>query len=206
MTEPFDGRCAGLLLAAGSGSRFGGPKALALVENRPLVARAVDVLRGGGCRPVHVVVGAYADEVSAVVPSAAVTVHAADWERGMGESLRVGLTSLTDTSVSAVLIHLVDLPDVGADLVARFVAAACPDALIRATFADAIGHPVLVGRTWWPTLLANLSDSDPRTGARSFLNDHRALTLLECSDLATGRDVDYAADLAHFLDGTLRGQ
>ncbi|MFH5232548.1 nucleotidyltransferase family protein [Antrihabitans spumae] len=206
MTEHFDGRCAGLLLAAGSGSRFGGPKALALMENRSLVARAVDVLRGGGCRPVHVVVGAQADEVSALVPFDASAVHAADWERGIGESLRVGLTSLTDTNASAVLIHLVDLPDVGADLVARFVAVARPDALVRAMFDDAIGHPVLVGRTWWPTLLASLSDSDPRTGARSFLNDHQALTLLECSDLATGRDVDYAADLAHFVHGTLRRQ
>ncbi|MYW10849.1 NTP transferase domain-containing protein, partial [Streptomyces sp. SID2563] len=55
---------AGLLLAAGGGRRLGGrPKALLEHRGRPLVEHALRTLREGGCGPVHVVLGASADEV-----------------------------------------------------------------------------------------------------------------------------------------------
>ena len=46
---------AGLVLAAGSGSRYGGPKALVPFEGELLVERAVRLLTEGGCAPVVVV-------------------------------------------------------------------------------------------------------------------------------------------------------
>ncbi|HEY5335252.1 MAG TPA: NTP transferase domain-containing protein, partial [Mycobacteriales bacterium] len=49
---------AGLLLAAGSGSRMGGPKALLSWRGRPLVEHGIRTLLEGGCDPVVVVVGA----------------------------------------------------------------------------------------------------------------------------------------------------
>ncbi|MCG5440355.1 NTP transferase domain-containing protein, partial [Micromonospora foliorum] len=54
---------AGLLLAAGAGRRFGRPKALVELDGEPLVRRAIRLLGDGGCAPVHVVLGAGADEV-----------------------------------------------------------------------------------------------------------------------------------------------
>ena len=59
---------AGLLLAAGAGTRFGGPKALVAFHGRSLVERGVDLLRAAGCDPVVVVVGAQANRVAALVP------------------------------------------------------------------------------------------------------------------------------------------
>ena len=48
----------GLVLAAGAGRRFGGPKALVDFRGVRLVDRAVGLLRAGGCDRVLVVSGA----------------------------------------------------------------------------------------------------------------------------------------------------
>jgi nicotine blue oxidoreductase len=50
---------AGLVLAAGEGKRFGGPKAPYVHNGERLVDRAVSVLANAGCNPVFVVLGAW---------------------------------------------------------------------------------------------------------------------------------------------------
>ncbi|WP_329454892.1 nucleotidyltransferase family protein [Streptomyces sp. NBC_01497] len=88
---------AALLLAAGGGRRLGGrPKALLPYRGRPLVEHALRVLREGGCGPVHVVLGAAADEVRERADlSGCVPVVNPRWAEGMGSSLRAGLDALT---------------------------------------------------------------------------------------------------------------
>ena len=86
----------GLLLAAGAGRRMGMPKALVRDDvGEPWLLRGVATLREGGCEDVTVVLGAAADEASALLDGAGVdVVVATDWAEGMGASLRAGLASL----------------------------------------------------------------------------------------------------------------
>ncbi|MEH3069009.1 MAG: NTP transferase domain-containing protein [Aeromicrobium erythreum] len=108
------GELHGLVLAAGAGRRLGRPKATVVdADGEAWVARAVRVLREGGCDPVHVVLGADADTARALVPPDARVVVADDWAEGMSASLRAGLRAVAATTADAVMIHLVDLPDVG---------------------------------------------------------------------------------------------
>ncbi|UPK74501.1 NTP transferase domain-containing protein [Nocardioidaceae bacterium SCSIO 66511] len=181
---------AGLLLAAGAGTRMGGPKAL--VEGADGVAWAVSsarVLRDGGCDEVVVVVGAAAQRVRKLLEDEPVrTVLASAWSDGMGASLRVGLSALaTNSRADAAVIHLVDLPDVGADVIERMVAVATPDALARAAYDDRRpGHPVVIGRDHWPgAIAAAVGDR----GARDYLASREVATV-DCSDLASGIDID----------------
>jgi len=179
----------GLLLAAGAGRRAGGPKALRSdLTGRPWVQHGVDVLLSGGCRRVHVVVGAAGDEVAALLAGLerVAVVRCSEWSRGMGASLRSGLTSLDPAATDAVLVHLVDLPDVDARVVTRVAARAGRTALARATYEGRPGHPVLIGAGHWSALLAGLDDEG---GAQAYLRAHDAETV-ECADLATGKDVD----------------
>uniref|UniRef100_UPI0013020E27 nucleotidyltransferase family protein n=1 Tax=Amycolatopsis lexingtonensis TaxID=218822 RepID=UPI0013020E27 len=81
---------AGLLLAAGAGRRFGGPKALAELDGEPLVRRALRTLTAAGCTPIRVVLGAAADQVRPLLPDPEAAVFAEDWQTGMGASLRAG--------------------------------------------------------------------------------------------------------------------
>jgi CTP:molybdopterin cytidylyltransferase MocA len=89
----------GLLLAGGAGRRMGGPKALVELDGRPLLLRALDALRDGGCTPLVVVLGAAAERVAELLPADVRAVVAADWAEGMGASLRTGLDALVRTSV-----------------------------------------------------------------------------------------------------------
>ncbi|MGA1145657.1 MAG: NTP transferase domain-containing protein, partial [Candidatus Nanopelagicales bacterium] len=54
-----DSSVAGVVLAAGEGKRFGGPKAPFEYDGERLVDRAVRVLREAGCDPVFVILGAW---------------------------------------------------------------------------------------------------------------------------------------------------
>jgi CTP:molybdopterin cytidylyltransferase MocA len=182
---------AGLLLAAGAGRRYGMPKAL--VDGGAWLRRAVTTLTDGGCDPVLVVVGAQADEVIPLVPDMAGTVLAADWAEGMGASLRAGLAELIRSAppqVQAALVHLVDLPDVDASVVRRLVALASPSAVARAGFESQPGHPVLLGRQHWAGIV---SSAHGDRGARDWLAGRSDLVVVDCSDLASGIDVDRPA-------------
>jgi CTP:molybdopterin cytidylyltransferase MocA len=170
---------AGILLAAGAGTRYGAPKVLA-AEGRWLAA-AVAALSGGGCDDVAVVLGAALVDV----PAPARVVVAEDWASGMAASLRAGFAALSDAD--RAVIHLVDVPDVTASVVRRVLAAAAPSGLARATYAGNPGHPVVVARRWWGSLLNTLQGD---AGAREFLSGRADLTLVECGDLARGDDVD----------------
>lgn len=178
----------GLLLAGGAGRRLGAPKALVRdAEGAPWLLRAVDVLRAGGCGSVTVVLGASAEQARDLLSDEAATVVVArDWDEGMGASLRCGLASLPDQATSA-LVHLVDLPDVGPAVVRRLLAVGGGrQVLARATYGGRAGHPVVLGRDHWAGI-AEVATGD--RGARDYLTSHQ-VAMVECGDLASGRDVD----------------
>lgn len=191
------GTVAGLLLAAGGGRRLGGrPKALLEHHGRPLVEHAARVLRDGGCRPVHIVLGAAAAEVRARAELSGYTVSEnPDWAQGMGSSLRVGLAALAGSGAEAALVALVDQPGIGAVAVARVRAAYDGEqALAAASYEGRRGHPVLFGAARWAAVAASAQGDQ---GAREYLRRHAAaLTLVECGDVAEAYDIDTPEDLS----------
>ncbi len=191
----------GILLAAGAGTRMGRPKALVRDDDgTSWLLRSVASLVEGGCSPVVVVLGAEAASASALlrvasVPaSAVVEAVAPDWREGMGASLRAGLSralalaAVAEEPSATACVTLVDLPDVDGRVIRRVTAAAGADidCLVRAAYAGQPGHPVVFGRNHWELVITQLAGD---TGARGYLAA-RAVRLVECADLATGRDVD----------------
>ncbi|GGY38719.1 nucleotidyltransferase family protein [Streptomyces xanthochromogenes] len=207
MTQPTTNaaRAAGLLLAAGGGRRLGGrPKALLPHRGRPLVENAVRVLREGGCGTVYVVLGAAAAEVRARADLAGcVLIDNPDWSEGMGSSLRAGLEAVgkaaaeggRDGGARAALVSLVDQPGIGAEAVARVLAAhRSGDSLAAASYDGKRGHPVLFGAERWADIAASATGD---RGARAYLKAHEAeIALVECGDVAEPYDIDTEADLS----------
>jgi CTP:molybdopterin cytidylyltransferase MocA len=178
----------GLLLAAGAGRRMGIPKALVTGdEGVPWVVSAARSLAAGGCSEVVVVIGAASDKVRTFLSTEPVSiVEVSDWEAGMGASLRAGLEEIAARDADTVLVHLVDVPDVGSAVVRRILEHADPAGLVRASYSQGPGHPVLLGRNYW---LAIAEECSGNRGARDYLARHE-VTNIDCSDLATGRDID----------------
>ena len=186
---------AGLVLAAGEGRRFGGPKAVVEVDGERLVDRAVRVLREGGCEPVYVVSGA----VSVAVPGATTVVND-DWETGKASSLRAGLASLPETA-AAVVISLVDQPGIGADVIARLVSRLRDgQQLVVATYGGRPRNPAGVARPLWAAVSAAAVGDE---GVRTFIREHpEQVEAIECADIADPTDIDTPEDLAsHSREG-----
>jgi CTP:molybdopterin cytidylyltransferase MocA len=188
---------AAVILAAGAGTRMGGPKALLEFEGRLLIERAVETATRGGCTDVIAVLGAGADEVRqrADLRRARVVVNE-QWATGMGSSLRAGLSELTPgRRVDAALVLLVDQPFVGPPAVNAVLDAWRNGArLATASYGGRRGHPVLFGHEYWAeAALSAKADA----GARSLLAEHAAdLVLVPCDAFADPRDLDTPADVA----------
>ncbi len=162
---------AAVVLAAGAGSRFGGPKQALLL---PDVLRAV---RASSVDDVLVVAGAHPLDADARV------VDCPEWERGAGASLRCGLTALPEGAEAAVVV-LADGPNLSPAAIDRVVERwrAGDGDVIAASYGGVRGHPVVLGRAVWPQI--------PDEGARAL-----EPVLVPCDDLGSPGDVDFADDL-----------
>jgi nicotine blue oxidoreductase len=190
----------GVLLAAGEGRRFGGPKALAELDGELLVERGVTLLADGGCADVVVVLGAAADEVldrARLGPARPVVNQ--DWATGMGSSLVAGLRALQPETGAAV-VALADQPLVGPGAVRRLRAAWAEGAIAAvATYDGRPRNPVLLDRSVWAQVCR---DARGDIGARDFLRSNAHLvTAVECGDTGAPDDVDTAGDLLAIVKG-----
>ena len=189
---------AGVLLAAGQGSRFGRPKALVELDGQTLAERGVTLLRAGGTDPVLIVTGAA--QVELRPEHQARTVYNREWRTGMGSSLRAALRALTELEagpeIGAVVVALADQPLVGAEAVGRLIAAYRAGAGVAvAAYGGKPRNPVLLAREHWPEVIATATGDQ---GARAFLRARPELvTLVECGDTGRPDDIDTPADLEH---------
>jgi len=183
-------RLCGLVLAAGAGSRYGSPKALARDRNgTPWVVRAVEMLRRGGCDDVVVALGAAAEQAAHLVPEGTTIVTVADWENGVAASLRAGLRHPTCRDTDAVIVTPVDTPDASPHAVRRLSDMAglnCRAALAQATYQGAPGHPVLIGHDHLDAIARAIRGD---IGARPYLISN-GVREIECGDLWSGADID----------------
>ena len=189
---------AGVLLAAGEGSRFGRPKALVELDGQTLAERGITLLRAGGTDPVLIVTGAA--QVDLRPEHQARTVYNGEWRTGMGSSLRAALRALTELEagqeIGAVVVALADQPLVGAEAVGRLIAAYQAGADVAvAAYGGKPRNPVLLAREHWPEVIATATGDQ---GARAFLRARPELvTLVECGDTGRPDDIDTPADLEH---------
>jgi molybdenum cofactor cytidylyltransferase len=191
--RPAGGPIVGILLAAGSASRFGGDKLLApLKDGTPIGVRAF-------CNLVVCV-----DSVVAVVRpgdqglaralsdhGAEITVccHAAN---GMGQSLAWAIRATP--LAHAWVIALADMPWIEVATIQRVADTLEGGAeLVAASYQGVRGHPVGFSRRYYGELAALTGDE----GAKPLLRSHeRALQLIDTNDAGISRDIDTPGDLA----------
>jgi molybdenum cofactor cytidylyltransferase len=176
---------AGIVLAAGAGTRFGGRKQLAELDGRPLLEHALEALESAPVADRIVVLGADADEVAAGVDlHGARAVVCEAWAEGQSASLRTGLDAAGDAQ--AVVITLGDQPHIAARAIAAVIAARGDGAqAVRATYDGTASHPTLIERELFPALHQLTGDE----GARVVLQGAR-VTEVPCDGLGDPDDVD----------------
>lgn len=178
---------AGLILAAGAGSRYGrSPKLLADLGGRPVLEHAIEAQCSvPELEPIAVVVGAHSTAILERVDfMRARPVVCASWREGIAASLRCGSEALADAE--RVILTLGDEPLMSPKIIARFLDAA-PGT--RATYDGQPGHPVVLGSEQLREIASLVGDR----GARELL---RGGPTIECGGLGERGDVDTPQDLA----------
>jgi CTP:molybdopterin cytidylyltransferase MocA len=180
----------GVLLGAGAGTRFGGPKQLVELDGRPLLEHSIRALTQSPVERVVVVLGAAADQVLAGVDGHGAQFVVCDrWDEGQSASLACGLAEVS--GCEAVVITLGDQPRLSPEAVTRVIAARAEGVdAVRATYAGEPGHPVLLERR----LFDRMRDVTGDHGARNLLLSVPTREVV-CDDLGGGEDVDTPAQL-----------
>ena len=193
-------RIVGILLAAGSGSRFGGDKLLApLTVPAPGIAAGTSV---GIASAIHA--GQALTEVIAVLrpgdaalaagmrAAGLATIECANADEGMGATLACGVSAAREAD--GWVVALADMPWIDPSTIASVAAALAAGAdIVAPVYRGKRGHPVGFARRHRDALLASSGDA----GARELIAACReSLMLLDVDDPGVLRDVDVPADLA----------
>jgi molybdenum cofactor cytidylyltransferase len=181
----------GVVLAAGTGSRFGSTKQLAELDGRPLVLHAIEAIRDGGADEILVVTGHDAEAVEAVLPSDVRVVRNDAYRQGQASSLAAAVHDLHPDSEAAVVL-LADQPGVLADevvaIIGRFRRTRAR--VVRLRYADGPG-PALLSRE----VYAEAGHLHGDVGARVLFASHPEWIDEVVVDRQAPRDVDVPADL-----------
>jgi molybdenum cofactor cytidylyltransferase len=176
-----------VVLAAGEGRRFGGPKQVALWQGRPLLSWVLDAVRGvPAVDPAVLVLGAHASVVRAVVDLRGFeVVEAEDWAEGQAASLRAGVSAL-DGRVGAAVVLLGDTPGMTSPVIAGALDHLGPEVdAVRTLHHGQPGHPVVLGSS----LLARVTELRGDIGARALMDAARVRSW-EAGHLCDATDID----------------
>lgn len=183
-----------VVLAAGMSTRMGKPKILLPWGKSTIIEHIVLVLLNAKVDEIIVVAGNLADDVSALFKLTNVRIVKNEnfSDGSMMTSLRVGLRNVSKDA-DGVLVVLGDNPQINTEIVfaitKRFEAS--PDAIIIPSFQNRRGHPWLLPRVLFLTVL----DSAHFDTMRTLLNCHQEkIRYVEVNSQSILLDIDTPED------------
>lgn len=182
-----------LLLAAGRSRRFDGDKRLATLPCGRTLLRASIENALHVFNEVWVVLREEDDTELLGVAQEVNVVRSPQADLGMGHSLASGIAALMPSSADAVAVLLADMPWIQPATLQSLASMANPRRIALPGHDGQRGHPVIIGRDFWPLLL-NLEGDQ---GAKSIIKSHpERCDVLVCEDPGILRDADTRAALA----------
>jgi CTP:molybdopterin cytidylyltransferase MocA len=182
-----------VVLAAGASTRLGQPKQLLLHHGETLVHRAARLALETAPSDAVIVFGFDADVMASRTADLSIRrIDCADWQLGLGASLRAGVDALSQVC-TGVLVVLCDQPGLEAShlLSLRDTWLRAPSRGVASHYAGRFGVPALLPREWLQAL-----DAYSDRGMRDLLGQ-RAEHMDLIANPALAFDVDRLEDLHH---------
>jgi molybdenum cofactor cytidylyltransferase len=174
INDPNTHLVSAVVLAAGQSKRMGFPKLTMKWGDTTIIGKVVETLSSASLHEILVVTGGAHREVEdALKDTPARSLFNPDFEQGeMLSSLKIGLQALVP-EVRAALVVLGDQPQMQADIVLAVLRTyrESSDSLIVPSYQNRRGHPWLVDRALWNTIL----EMDPNKILRDFLHAHEEM-------------------------------
>lgn len=183
-----------IILGAGAGTRFGGPKAMALVEpGIRFIDRVVSVARDAGADPI---VAVLPKGVAPPAPARAVVGNSASEQIS---SLRLGLMQFANTVTEAVLVWPVDHPYVVVESIRAVLDSYTRTraTIVIPTHNGRRGHPGLFARACWREIM-----TVEQNGARGVIQAYGSRVVeVPVHDAGVVRNIDRTTDMNAFQEG-----
>lgn len=191
-------KVAGVILAAGEGTRMGRTKQLLPFRGKSILECVVDSALASSLHQTVVVLGHQADLLIPLLENRAVdTVVNSDYRLGQSSSLKAGLRAVNG-DVEAVLFLLGDQPLVSPALIDRILAAYATslNLIVMPVFDGKRGNPVLFSRETFCRFEALRDDCGARPLFEEYAGNILALTVC---DQAIHFDIDTEDDYLRLL-------
>lgn len=200
---------AGIVLAAGSSTRFGSAKQLLDWKGKPFVRHVAETALHAGLEPVLVVTGFHhADVESALSGLPVLIVHNPDYAQGQSTSIKAALSSpsinpkdlgrVGEGQVGAAIFLLADQPQIPVEVVRALTEAhtrSLAPILAPLVLEERRANPVLFDHDVFPDLIQITGD----VGGRAVFSKHKVEYLPWHDDLLLF-DVDKPEDYQKLLD------
>ncbi len=187
---------AGIILAAGGSSRFGGAKQLLPWRGEPLIRHVVKAALIGRLSPVVVVLGSRADEVGIAIKDLPLRIVINyNWKEGISSSIKAGLNALPDNTGGVVFLQA-DQPQCPPRLIQELCEAHTTNlsSITAPRVGAKRGNPVLFDRRTFNDLLSLSGDS----GGRALFEKH-PVQWVSWEDKNNFIDIDTPEDYRNFL-------
>lgn len=183
-----------IVLAAGSGKRFGGDKLNAVVRNRTLYELTLDRISAFGSFPAYIVTGS--EKIASAAAERGIgVVWNHEPEKGISFSLRLGLEYILDChpGLQGVLFSVCDQPGLETATLQQIfnTGRLHPGSIVCAGNGRRTGNPVLWDRKYFQDLL-NLSGDE---GGRQLLRNCQDSLRIVQADAEELKDIDRKEDL-----------
>jgi molybdenum cofactor cytidylyltransferase len=164
---------AAILLAAGRSSRLGGIKQLLPFQNKTLLQHTIDELKLAGVKPLIVVTGGHAKEVTASINQDGIDlIYNEQWEQGIASGIVTGIQTLNTRykEIRQVILAVCDQPFVSASLFEQLYAVQNSSSknIVASAYADTLGTPVLFTEKYFDLLLGLKGDEGAKKILRTF--------------------------------------
>jgi molybdenum cofactor cytidylyltransferase len=189
----IDSPTSAVILAAGTSTRMGTVKQLLSLDCRPLLQHVLDNVRASGVKEIILVLGFSAEAIRREIEAENVRVVVnQNYQRGMGTSLRAGLSAV-DQQAEGALIVLADQPFVRPATLDHLIAEhqRSKPQIVIPTYRGFRGNPVLLDRSVFPEVMA----LDADMGCRAIFGDHpHGILKVPVDDVGILLDIDRKSD------------
>lgn len=162
-----------VILAAGASTRMGTPKQLLRYQERSLLRHTIEVAIASVCRPIVVVLGAYAQLIRPEISQLPVQiVENLQWNQGMSSSIKAGIQVLQTSypEVKAVILTLCDQPFISTEIIDRLALTyrSTNQPIVACEYAKTLGVPALFSDRLFLELMTLTSGE----GAKQIIKKH----------------------------------